>query len=167
MLLSKCYYQNGKSDHVTTMKEATIFSGGENISNSLRISKDLWTFLQSKIVDKELRNSVIKESGTGNFSITLEYSLTKDKFVLGKLQDKGISRERHSSHLHHKTSTTQPKPPVMKRKTPSQRRRDKKRFREFLERKRLNKKSVSKPALPVQCPPPPRATLYHAARTCP
>ncbi len=120
------------------------FLGEENLAKNLGLSLDLTNFLQSRIVDKQLKASVVKETGSGCLSITLEYEPNINKTGSAKIFGGKISKKSGN------TTTQEPAfPDIQKRKkkSPSQHRRDRARLHRFLERKKCQKQISS--AIPV------------------
>ncbi len=110
-----------------------------NLAEKLQLPASFCGYLEEKVDGKCLDSSVIKEKSNGATTVILTFHVVDDHDKACHAIGRYLGNR---SNLHYKTSTTQPKPSVRKRKTQSQRRRDKKRSREFLERKRLNKKSI-------------------------
>ncbi len=110
----------------------------ENFAKKLQLEcPNFCGFVMEKVNGKRLSTYVLKEKGDGTVSVILTYHVVKNK-------DQPLRR-----HLENKSSFTknrsvsqkcdQTTAPIRKKKSPSRRRRDKARFREFLEKKRLLK----------------------------
>ncbi len=122
------------------------FLAEENFAKNLGISLDLWKLLQARIEDKKLKASVVKETGSGSFSITLEYEPCRTENISvngGKRTIVGSRQTSSVSHVKPAPTTFSPK-----KKSPSRRRRDRERFRKFLEQKKKRKQTAKSPQQP-------------------
>ncbi len=117
----------------------------ENVEK-LQIPASFSGYVAGIINGKSLANYTVKQKVDGSVSVILTYHMERNKGQpLGR-------------HLENKSSK-----PAFKRKSPSRRRRDRERFRLFLERKKARRvqNAVSKqPSVAaVQCPPPSELTV--------
>ncbi len=122
----------------------------KKISDFLQISQEYCSLLALQLKNRQIGLSTITETRSGSLKITLEYHLIVDKISNQKSPD-----SRHFGNDKHHASTSKARTPV-KRKSPSRRKRDRERFRKFLERKREKKagKTVSRDLPNTSIPPP-------------
>ncbi len=120
-------------------------SRSTNLAKILGLSPEFATYLEQEVRGKRLESKLIQESGQ-KLSIT---------FTFGNKNQNQIDHDQ----LSRQTPTSQKK---TKKKSPSRLRRDRERFKKYLERKKQHKQQLSrhKPELNLnsnlpQCPPPP------------
>ncbi len=136
--------------------DASTLHSSDNLNDILGFSPGFIKYLDELLSGMCLESKFIKDSGMPHRKVTI--SLT---FSVGGKTTIGGSRRRQPLAGKASSPETTRKPHTPKKKTPSRIRRDRERFRQFVEKKKLNKKSVSKPRsqskpdFPVQCQPPP------------
>ncbi len=134
---------------------ATFDFTGTNLGEKLQLNREFCLFIASKIGERSLEESGFKLRQNGDLTVTLSYKLTK-------VNSTGHQRTTNSATSPSKSHCQINKHPVSsKKKTPSRRRRDRERFRAFLERKKQRKSlQVTTPVSdPVQCSPPNEVTV--------
>ncbi len=100
------------------------------------ISEEYCNLLAIQLRNRKIGSSMIRESRTGSLKITLEYHLNVDKISVQKSNKISIQKASDSCHFDTSPHTGQPAAsPNKKHKIPS-RRRDRKRFYMFLDRKK-------------------------------
>ncbi len=121
----------------------------------LQLTESFCGYVAEKVDGKLLANCSIKEGAGGSIFVGITYHVVGNKELSRRHLASGSTSKRKEATTKTQHST-QPRTFNTKKKTPSRIRRDRERFRRFVDRKTLLKKSVSKPVSPVvQCPPPP------------
>ena len=113
------------------------------ICDKLRIKPEFFQFITAEIEGRSLGSSTAKFSQEKGLLITLSYT---PKSPLG---DNGVTekKDRNPHHQRHPASHMKPVPTTFspKKKSPSRRRRDRERFRKFLEQKKKRKQTANSP----------------------
>ena len=134
------------------------------LSKILGCSPEFVGYISSLLDGKNIISNSVKEFG-GKTTLTFTFGDhgVEQKFYHDQVPSRARQSDNRSSRQTRLSSPVSHSSPK-KRKTPSRRKRDRERFRRFVQKKKLEKKtvkqSVSKhPALPVQCTPPPEVTI--------
>ena len=163
------------------MMESCVLPGSKNLEEILGFTPEFTTYLSGLVSGKQLESKCIKENGISGTKVVISLTFC----VPGKHDDHDKLSRHHKNGgnpgnqpENHKRNKASTKPVFRKKKTPSRRRRDQKRFRMFLDRKKQERarKAVSRvvpdtssttqvyppdtvtastTATPLQCPPPP------------